>query len=304
MESHWAEDLKISLSCKAESTMNRTIPSGRWHGNTIMVKELGGVRLAELVYPSGYKTRPHAHESSVYCLVQNGSYTQRFRSKISEAKPSTVTYLRSDDPHTDKFHDAGARCFVIELKQDWLTNSRKSQYLLRNSTTFQGGVPALCATRIYAEFRNTDELSGLAIEGLVIELIAQTSRTCLERDSFKGQRWLRRAEEFIHAHFSEQLSLREIAMNADVHPVHLARAFRKQHHCTVGAYIRALRVQFARQAIMTTGDPLTDIAMNAGFCDHSHFTRTFKKLTGQTPRECRKTSVDDVNSLRPARTPR
>jgi AraC-like ligand binding domain. len=190
MEAHWAEELKISFSCKAESKMNRTIPSGRWHGNTIMVNELGGVRLAELVYRSGYKTRPHAHESSVYCLVQNGSCTQRFGSNVSEAKPSTVIYLRSDDPHTDKFHDKGARCFVMELNQDWLTNSRKSQYLLRNSTTFPGGVPALCATRMYAEFRNTDELSGLAIEGLVIELIAQTSRACLERDNFKGQRWL------------------------------------------------------------------------------------------------------------------
>jgi AraC family transcriptional regulator len=70
-----------------------------------------------------------------------------------------------------------------------------------------------------------------------------------------------------------------------VHPAHLARVFRQQYGCTLGDYVRRLRVEFACRR-MTTGDtPLVEIALAAGFADQSHFTKTFKSLVGITPAE-------------------
>src|SRR5207247_1650218 len=184
--------------------------------------------------------------------------------KIREGKPSTVIYLRDDEDHADKFHEAGAQIFVIELQKDWLTRNLNNQRLLNNSATYEGGLPAWFSERIYREYRNMDELSPLAIEGLILELIVETSRSYIRKFEFQPQRWLIRAEELIRAHFSECLSLSDVAKTVGVHPVRLTRAFRQHYRYTVGEYVRNLRVEFAREALLTTDAPLTEIALAAG----------------------------------------
>jgi AraC family transcriptional regulator len=70
-----------------------------------------------------------------------------------------------------------------------------------------------------------------------------------------------------------------------VHPDHLVHAFRRQYHCTVGEYVRQLRIEFACRQITSSDMPLAEIAVEAGFADQSHFTKTFKRLVGMTPSE-------------------
>jgi AraC family transcriptional regulator len=83
------------------------------------------------------------------------------------------------------------------------------------------------------------------------------------------------------------LTLDGIAKSVGTHPVHLARAFRQHHYCTIGEYIRKLRVEFACCEITTTDSSLAEIAARTGFYDQSHFSRTFKRIIGVTPREYR-----------------
>ena len=83
------------------------------------------------------------------------------------------------------------------------------------------------------------------------------------------QDWLKRAEAIIRDRFSESVSLNEVAKTVAIHPVHLARTFRQHYHCSIGEYVRKLRVEFAREAIVTTDCALTDIGMAAGFYDQS-----------------------------------
>jgi AraC family transcriptional regulator len=72
-----------------------------------------------------------------------------------------------------------------------------------------------------------------------------------------------------------------------VHPAHLAREFRRRRHCTIGGYVRRLRVEFACRELSSTDAPLAEIALAAGFSHQSHLTRTFKELTGMTPAKFR-----------------
>jgi AraC family transcriptional regulator len=48
-----------------------------------------------------------------------------------------------------------------------------------------------------------------------------------------------------------------------------------------------LRIEYACNELATTESPIVDIALSAGFCDQSHFTRTFKRLTGLVPSQYR-----------------
>jgi AraC family transcriptional regulator len=68
-----------------------------------------------------------------------------------------------------------------------------------------------------------------------------------------------------------------------VHPVTLARGFRRAYGCSVGAYLRRLRVARAAQRLAETDDALAEIALEAGFADQSHFSNLFRRETGVSP---------------------
>jgi AraC family transcriptional regulator len=145
-------------------------------------------------------------------------------------------------------------------------------------------------SRLYSEFRQPDELAALAIEGLGMELMAGLLRESVREPVKKAPLWLRRAEEIIRSRFADRLALVDIAEAAGIHPVHLAREFRRFYGSTLGQYVRQRRIEYAIGLISKAGSSFADIALAAGFSDQSHFSRTFRKLTGLTPRQFRTVS--------------
>jgi AraC family transcriptional regulator len=133
-----------------------------------------------------------------------------------------------------------------------------------------------------------DDVAPAAIEGLVLEMLAEASR--LRQQDIPGlrPRWLVQARELIHAHFAEPLSLSDIATAVGIHPVRLARAFRKDYRCSVGEFIRQVRIDSACRAMSSGELPLSEVALAAGFADQAHFARTFKRVVGMTPGQFRK----------------
>jgi AraC family transcriptional regulator len=67
----------------------------------------------------------------------------------------------------------------------------------------------------------------------------------------------------------------------------LAQTFHKAYQCTVGEYVRKLRIDYACHELATSTKPIVEIALAAGFCDQSHFTRTFKRSIGAAPSQYR-----------------
>ena len=133
-----------------------------------------------------------------------------------------------------------------------------------------------------------DDLSGLAIDGLTIELIAEIARHEVKPSSAKVQPWLCQVEDIICSRFMERLTLGELARSVGVHPVHVAREFHRRVGCTIGQRIRQLRIEQACQMLVQGDVSLAEIGLVVGFPDQSQFTRTFRNLVGVTPSEYRK----------------
>jgi AraC-like DNA-binding protein len=75
----------------------------------------------------------------------------------------------------------------------------------------------------------------------------------------------------------------------DVHPAYLSREFSKYFEdLSFGEYIRKLRIEKSIELMSSARYSLTEIAYLAGFSDQSHFTRIFRKHTGQNPSHYRK----------------
>jgi len=82
--------------------------------------------------------------------------------------------------------------------------------------------------------------------------------------------------------------LEALAATVGVHPVHLAREFRRRFHETVGHRIRDLRVARACQLLAESPLPLVEIAMEVGYADQAGFSTVFRQRTGLTPSEFRR----------------
>jgi AraC-like DNA-binding protein len=101
--------------------------------------------------------------------------------------------------------------------------------------------------------------------------------------------WVKELKEIIQDQIDTNLSLSNISKSLDIHPSYLSREFSKHFdNLSFGEYIRKLRIEKAIELMKTSPYSLTEIAYLTGFSDQSHFTRIFKKHTGQNPSAYRK----------------
>src|SRR5262245_46964091 len=263
------------------------LPPGCLHGRVIRSLRVSDFILTESAFDARSRLPPHAHESSYFCFVLQGVYTERCGHREVVCKPSHVAFRVSGQTHEDVVHDAAARIFVLEISPQWIEKLRADSLNLRRSSEFCGGLlPQLC-TRLNREFHQTDTAAKLAIEGLALELLAGATRQP-SAGIFKTPPWLSQAREMIAEHFSDRLKLTHIAAEVGVHPVYLATAFRQKFGVTIGEFVSQLRIEHACVALMKDDLPVAAIALRAGFVDQSHFSKVFKSYVGTTPARYRR----------------
>ena len=120
-----------------------------------------------------------------------------------------------------------------------------------------------------------------AAETLLVQLVAAAARAEDARIG-RAKPWLRDVHDFVRDSAPERYTLAELADRAGVHPVHLARSFKRVYGRTVCEYGRAVRLDWAAKQLLV-GEPIGRVALDAGFADQSHFTRHFRLYTGVTP---------------------
>src|SRR2546427_3461078 len=267
--------------------MDLSLRHSHFGGRVIKTHEFSGLRLVERAYSAKTKVPKHTHEQAVFCIALDGLCNEAFAGKLREYKPFTVEFLPSNQCHSLAFPGAETRAFSVDISSFWLERAREYSLKLEDSVHCQSGLLSGLFMKLYCEFRQMDNASPLAIEGLTLEMLAEASRRQVKVSDRTPPRWLVRARELLHAQFSEHLTIAQLATSVGVHPVHLAREFRKFYRCTIGEYIRQLRIEHACRALYASDAPLAAIASAAGFSDQSHFSRTFKRLIGVTPLEYR-----------------
>ena len=245
----------------------------------------------EVQYPSGLAMGSHSHASAALIFNRKGIIQVDCQGRSRITHPSTLTFVPAHEPHANFVHEEG-HTFEIILHTPWMERLRQSIKFIETSVDVSGGPAIWLAMRLYQELQHSDDLTPLAVEGLTMELLAQVLRdTGVVNDArTRVPQWLGQVKDFLHAHFNDGPSLETIASAVGVHPAHLTRAFRQHYHCTLGDYARRLRVNYACHLLSTSEMPLSQVALEAGFADQGHFSRTFKALTTTTPAQYRNLS--------------
>jgi AraC-like DNA-binding protein len=256
---------------------------GSYYGNTERRYDLGGLTLSETVFPSGLVIPPHEHTNAFFCLLLEGRCTTSWERRTWTGRPLTLTLYPAGLAHANRWHDSWGRALNVEFARLWLERLRGRTTILDHPADYEGGPLVWLASRLYEECRRQDDVSSLSVEGLVLELLAECSRSRAEPSHAHPPGWLDRVRELLRDRFAENLSLAEVAAAVNISADHLARSFRRCHGCTMGEYVRRLRVDFACRRLAASEVPLVELALDAGFTDQSHFTKTFKRHMGVTP---------------------
>ncbi|MBP2301169.1 helix-turn-helix transcriptional regulator [Azospirillum picis] len=94
----------------------------------------------------------------------------------------------------------------------------------------------------------------------------------------------RRVKDMISARLNGDIRLSDLAAECRLSVGHFVRAFRNTTDTTPHQWLLHRRVDHAKALMKDPGRTLADIALDCGFADQSHFTRTFSRIAGVTPR--------------------
>lgn len=249
--------------------------------------DVAGFSIARmLALKPGHEVEPHEHEDGHFIVVMEGHYRSSARGVTALLGPGEVLWNPPGTRHADTFADSGNRRFLaLSVKAG----------LAQTLGLDDGGARRLLGASQQAAL-------GLAMRplssdlGALLDAEEACQRLCLLTRAVPGRGeaaahdsrdareplWLRRCMEQLLEECEQPLRLSDLAEAAGVHPVSLARAFRRHYGISPGQLQRRAQLNRAAQCLRA-GQSIAEVAMQLGFADQSHFTRLFRAEYRCTP---------------------
>lgn len=259
---------------------------GHFYGHYQRQRVLGPMALAELAptVPE-HAVEAHTHEDAHLLLLLDGDYLSSAQGMPAVANGPTLILNPPGTHHRDCFRGETGRFFTISLTPERWADLASLRRLPSQALRLGAGA-LMRATAVLQELRCWDTQSPLAVE-CQLEALIDDAATELQSDSARAPSWLLRVREQLSDQWRAQPGIADLARTADVHPVYLARAFRRHFGCTPADYLRVGRLERAVDALRNSKRKVTEVAADCGFADHSHLTRAFSKRYGCTPQQFR-----------------
>ncbi len=260
-------------------------------GSTIRRRDIAGFSLTEALYAEGVSLPRHCHADTYLTLVLSGTYTENSAHRQFRWCEGALHLLPAGERHENRFETA-ARLLRVKIEPAAIRKlGEEHAPCLSEPREITGQLSAWLANRMLHEFMAQDDVSPLAMEGVLLEMLAESVRSSDETHGSSAPGWLRRVHDLLQDSYLEAPGLAALAGIAGVHPVHLSREFHRHFHLTVGEYIRKRRIEYASELLSNSELSMTEIASTCGFSDQSHFCALFKRHSGMTPGKFRDVSA-------------
>lgn len=254
-----------------------------------------GLLAFEAAYDPWSRLPEHGHGAPFFTYVLHGGFVERAGHYVRQCSRGAVIF-HDRESHRNEVSGAGTVSFNVEIDPElWRELTAGVGVATALVGRVVGGDIEWAALRAWREFQQADQVNTLALEEAIV-LLCQAARCASSRGLFEPHQRLDRCVAYLDAHLMEAHRLTDVARIAGVHPMHLAKLFRRRFGCSMGEYVRRRRVAWACAQLTHGKETITTIAHNAGFADHPHFTRTFARVTGCTPRwyRARMTGAEDA----------
>jgi AraC family transcriptional regulator len=220
----------------------------------------------------------HAHPEARIAIALDGIFREERGRRSRDYSRGSVIVRPADDPHGDAYAKTGGRYVRIAIADPQVA----ANVVPRSREQCTSLAAVALAARVADEVLQPDRWSGLAVQGLVFELLAEIARETAV-DSRHSPRWIAEVRELLHDEYDATWTLADIGRRVGVEPGTLGRTFRRHVGIGIGDELRRARVFHARRLIESSEKSLAEIATEVGFADQSHLTRSTRLVLGVTP---------------------
>ena len=235
-------------------------------GLTTRISDCAGGHIALTHYGPGEVCRAHRHPGAQISLILSGDYREDGSAGPVKAREGMLTCKPPGFEHENVFGDLGALILTINLGE--------APFL----KAYVAGDPP---------FGTRDVLLTTAAAGQLSRLIpSDRALPDAVRSVVARRSWLDQAHASLRA--GDESCSRRLAQSAGVHPVTFARLFRDAFGRSPGLVRQSSRNSRALQFIVRSRSSLIEVALESGFADQAHMTRTIRQATGYPPARLRR----------------
>lgn len=238
---------------------------------------IAGVSIVDTMYPEGLTSPFHCDGAPRISIVLAGTLKEEAYSEEVFASTASVVVKPADVKHRNAFGPGGARLLSLLMPPELLQTDRQLDAWKWHHAGPVGASALQLVRSIGQAPENVEDdfwsfLAALAPVG-------DASRAAPD--------WVLRAKEHLDDALVASPSVEALAEEAGVHPVSLARAFRRAFGCSPTAYRKHRRVRAAADLLASSRQPAAEIALETGFSDQSHMCRAVRDELGLTPGQIR-----------------
>jgi AraC family transcriptional regulator len=254
-----------------------------------MLIDAGGLRMVVMDYLPGERMAPHWHPGTQVSMVLRGAVEEGVGAREHQGTVGAVVVKPGGTVHRNVFGPAAVRMLSINILPGAVDDRLAA---LESWRWTEGGPAARALWRLLSTARaEPGRAPSLLADGFWEMVDALDDCAAPPPSPSTTPSWLRRVRDALHDCAGAVPPVRSLAEGAGVHPVYLARAFRRAYGVPVTEYARRLRVRAAADRIASTALPLARIACEAGFADQAHLTRELRRETGLTPGALRRAAA-------------
>lgn len=240
-------------------------------------------------YEPGYCLKRNSYESFLVMLVTKGTCIVTLNGKEMTAPKDSAILLNCYRPHQYETHTG---CEILWLHFDGPLCRDYYEHIIRTAghIIFPRSLQRLehALRKIYETFRDSGQIQEDQISLYITEILNELLRSDMTENSpDKLRQSLSATISYINEHFTQDISLNDLAKEAALSPYYYTRIFAKETGMTPHQYIIATRINCAKFLLKATALPVKEVAFNSGFSDESSFCTTFKKWEHITPGEYR-----------------
>lgn len=257
--------------------------TGATLGEQLRRNETKNFSLLETRHEAGLQLPSHAHVHPTLTLLLEGAFVEDLDGHTLDCRPLDVIFKPGGLEHANAYSDSGARCFVVEITNGGLAELGFAREARERPWAGRGAISSQFF-RLYRSGFGMVEERTLAVQEVVVDLANEVVGRSSWTSSAAAPGWLARVRDSIHENLSRPPTLPDLAAEAGVHPTHVCRVFRRHFGCSISSYVQRQRIDEAVGILVARPNKdLSTVALRVGYYDQSHFTRAFRRVTGDTP---------------------
>lgn len=243
----------------------------------------------------GQAAQAHSHAFVELMFMLSGECELFVKDKLFALHRNGMILLPGGVRHRLLSCSSKSRSLTIAVPMsyiDLLLSSDVSDYLYNRALKL-GSEELKTARAIYTdivkECTQPDKYSEQVLKNRILDFFVYFLRRA-DRDETleKEVTLIDEVAAYLMAHYNEEIGLKTVAQQFFVSRSYLSRLFKAKTGRGFNEYLNRIRIEQAKQQLLTTDLSVTDIAFACGFNDSNYFSRAFKKAEGVPPHSYRK----------------